>query len=320
MPSASRTAALAALALTATLSGCGLGAGTSPRGVQLTVTSWFGAHTIGAFAHPRVSGEETVMSLLMRNARVGTSYGGAFVQSIDGHASSTGGAEPIGWFYFVNGVQAAAGAASTDVRSGDRIWWDLHDWSQSEESPAVVGSFPAPFATGLEGRRLPVRVECARASLRACRTVTARLAALGVHAGTGAIDTGAEPHTLRVLVGAWTAIRGSAGVNVIERGPRASGVYARFSASGAALTLLDAQGQTVGVLGGGAGILAATRHGADAPVWVVSGTDPAGVQRAARAFDAQELRNRFALAVSAAGTALSVPATRSALHGRPPPS
>jgi Domain of unknown function (DUF4430) len=304
-----RAALLAALVPAAALAGCGLGAGNSPHVVRLAVTSEFGAGTIRAWADAHVHGEDTMMSVLMRNANVGTSDGGNFVQSIDGHAAGQRGSEPIGWFYFVDGVQAAKGAASTDVRSGDRIWWDLHDWSQSEESPAVVGSFPAPFTTGLEGRRLPVRVECQRPASQPCRTVVTRLRALGVLVGGGAIDPGEETGTLRVLVGTWSAIRNAAQVSTIEQGPRASGVYARFNNAGASLSVLDEQGRTVAALGAGAGLVAATRHGEDAPVWVISGTDAAGVQRAAGAFDVNDLRDRFALALSSTGADVPLPAS-----------
>ncbi len=201
------------------------------------------------------------------------------------------------------------------MHSGDRIWWDLHDWSQSEDSPAVVGSFPAPFTTGLQGGRLPVPVDCAPASSPSCRTVAARLRGLGVPANLGAVDRREQSHTPRVLVGAWAAIRKAGYADTIERGPRASGVYARFFSDGARLAVLDPQGRTVARLGAGAGLVAATRHGEDAPVWVVSGTDAAGVQRAASAFDAGDLRDRFALALTASGAGLSVPATADASIG-----
>jgi hypothetical protein len=305
-------AAVTALLLAPALAGCGLGAGNSPQRVALVVTRDFGASTIGDWSAPRVSGEDTVMSLLVRNASVGTSDGGGFVQSIDGHAAGQQGSEPVGWFYFVNGVQSAKGAAATDVRSGDRVWWDLHDWSQSEESPAVVGSFPAPFTTGLEGKRLAVRVECALPSSSACLEVAARLRTLGVRASVGAIDRGEVPSTLRVLVGAWAAIRDAGHVSTLEEGPRASGVYARFSAGGATLDALDDRGRTVAALGAGAGLVAATRHGEDAPVWVVSGTDEAGVHRAAGAFDVEDLRDRFALTLDPAGAKVAVPAVPAA--------
>jgi hypothetical protein len=86
------------------LAGCGLGAGPTPSAVKLVVTSGFGASTIRDWSSPRLGGEETVMSLLMRNTSVGT--GDGFVQSIDGHAAGQQRGEPVGWFYFVNGVQA----------------------------------------------------------------------------------------------------------------------------------------------------------------------------------------------------------------------
>lgn len=299
-------AATLAATLAAVLAGCGLGAGNTPSGVQLTVTSDFGARLVHAWSAPQMSGEETVMSLLMRNARVGTSDGGGFVESIDGRSSEQSEGEPVGWFYFVNGVLAPKGAAETAVHSGDRIWWDLHDWSQSEEVPAVVGSFPAPFTTGLDGRRLPVRVECAALASAACTEVSERLRALGVQATVAALGPVPSSRTLCVLVGAWTAIGHAPPVRTIEQGPRASGVYARFSPSGETLTLLDERGRKARTLAAGAGLVAATGSGA-APVWVVTGTDEAGVLSAAGAFAASELRDHFALALAPGGARLPAP-------------
>ena len=54
---------------------------------------------------------------------------------------------------------AIQGAASTKVHPGDHIWWDRHDWSQTDHVPAVVGSFPEPFLNGLGGKRLPIDPE-----------------------------------------------------------------------------------------------------------------------------------------------------------------
>ena len=87
----------------------------------------------------------------------------------------------------------------------------------------------------------------------------------------------------------------------LRSGPQASGVYARFSASGTVLTLLDQQAHAVQTLAAGAGLIAATRTGEDAPVWAVTGTDTAGVDRAAAALDSATLKNRFAVAVGASG-------------------
>jgi hypothetical protein len=299
---ATKVHALVAAGLAAVLAaGCGLGAGAAPSAVQLIVTRDFGARVLSPRRAPRVHGQETVMSLLLRNDAVTTRYGGGFVQSIDGLAGGQEAGRPVDWFYYVNGVEASKGAAATNVHPGDHIWWDRHDWSQTDDVPAVVGSFPEPFLNGIGGKRLPVRVECAAVQGDPCRTVTARLRALGVPAAIAAIGSGGGPSTLRVLVGIWTALDGDVAARGIERGPRVSGVYAGFSADGKTLTLLDQDGRAARMLTAGAGLLAATRQGEEAPVWVVTGTDAAGLELAARTLRQSALRSRFAIALSAQG-------------------
>jgi hypothetical protein len=295
---------MAALAL----AGCGLGAGPTPGGVGLLVTRDFGAGALRVPSAPRVQGSETVMSLLMRNATVQTRYGGGFVESIDGDSGGRSAAgAPEDWFYYVNGVEAPEGAAQRRVHPGDRIWWDLHDWSQSEGVPAVVGSFPEPFLHGIEGRRLPVRVECSSPRGGACTRVAHALLALGVPAGVSTIAPSDEAQTLRVLVGPWATVRDDPAARSIESGPRASGVYARLSADGRTLTLLDPEGHATRTLTSGAGLIAATRYSGGAPVWVLTGTDAGGVDLAAGAFAEGPLHARFAVALMPPSTVLALP-------------
>ena len=297
---------VALLACIAALAGCGLGAGPAPTAVKLLVTSDFGARAIDPVASPVIRGQETVMSLLLRNHHVTTRFGGGFVQSIEGLAGGTEGGRPVDWFYYVNGVEAPEGAAATNVHPGDHIWWDHHDWSQTAHTPAVVGSFPEPFLNGLAGKRLPVRVECADATGRACRTVAERLRHAHVPAAIAAIGAGGGK-TLRVMVGPWTAVRAEQGIRGIEKGPATSGVYARVTSEGSSISLLDPDGKTVRTLAAGAGLIAATRQEEDAPLWVVTGTDASGVEAAAQAFDQSSLENRFAVATMA-GQTISLPA------------
>ncbi len=293
--------------------GCGIGAGSAPSAVKLLVTADFGARPIGAQGPPKVVGEETVMSLLERNHKVKTRFGGGFVQSIDGVSGGTEGGRPADWFYYVNGLEAVKGAAATTVHAGDHVWWDHHDWSQTEDVPAVVGSFPEPFVNGYGGKRYPVRVECADAAGKPCQTVLERLRAAGVPAAVSAIGPGGEM-VLRVLVGPWSEVKREPEVARIEQGPRLGGVYARMAADGSSLTVLDADGRAVRTLGGGTGLIAATRQGEFAPAWVVTGTDAAGLEAAADAFDETSLDRRFAIAVTSAGT-IPLPAATQASAG-----
>jgi hypothetical protein len=294
-----RRAALLALlgALAALPAGCGAGPGKAPGETRLTVTQDFGSRAQHELRAPKVSGSETVMRLLQRNAKVTTRFGGGFVQSIDGIAGGRRAGRPLDWFYYVNGVEASRGAAATRLRAGDRVWWDRHDWSAAMRIPAVVGSFPEPFVHGIDGKRLPVRVECAAPGTPPCRQVSQRLGSY-VSVATGGLLTAPVEQTLRVLVGPWTALRRDHAVSEIARGPAASGVYARLLDGGRAIAALDAHGQTVRKLRAGTGLVAATAVGDGRPTWVVTGTDDAGVAAAARAFREGTLAHRFALAVS----------------------
>ncbi|HEX5310111.1 MAG TPA: DUF4430 domain-containing protein [Solirubrobacteraceae bacterium] len=302
------------------LAGCGLGAGNTPKGVQLTVTRDFGARVLLRKGAPRAVGEETVMSLLRRNAAVSTRFGGGFVQSIDGVQGGSEGGDQVDWFYYVNGVEATKGAAATVVHPGDRVWWDRHDWSQTDNVPAVIGSFPQPLLSGYEGKRVPVRVECVEVESTSCQGVLDRLRSLGVLAAVASVSGGDEPYTLRVLVGQLSQLAADPGVHQIEAGPRYSGVYARFGAGAKALQLLDGKGQTVLTLGARSGLLAATRYREEAPVWVVSGTDEAGVERAAGALSETALRDRFAIALPETGGPIGLPVPEPVARTAVPPA
>jgi hypothetical protein len=247
------------------------------------------------------------MSMLMRNATVTTRYSGGFVESVDGLSGGHEEGQPVDWFYYVNGVEASVGAAATNVHPGDHVWWDRHDWSQTDSVPAVVGSFPEPFLNGVRGKRLPVRIECSSLSSAPCRRVAAELRAQSVPAALAGIGPGGEPESLHVVVGPWSAVRGAQGTNTVEQGPQASGIYARIAANGSSIAALDEKGRVARTLTADAGLIAATRYGEQAPVWLITATDEAGLELAARAFNRTALENRFALALQPGGAALPLP-------------
>ena len=302
---------IAAVAVGATVlvalaaSGCGLGPGGGTSNVSLTVTRGFGQSSMARITESKVPGSETVMRMLERSLRVQTKYGGGFVESIDGHA---GDSSRLDWFYYVNGIEAPAGAASTAVHHGDRIWWDLHDWSATDTIPAVVGSFPEPFVHGVGGKRLPTALECGADTHDACEKVTAELKAIGVPAPSQLLGTGSGQDSLAVVVGTWADLQRSLAATLIQHGPQASGVYARFAGkNGASLQLLNPRGDVVRTLGAGAGLVAATADHNSQPTWLITGTDPAGVLAAANAVTESRLQDHFALAVSSSGADLPVP-------------
>jgi hypothetical protein len=304
VPFRALTAAVLASAVVLACAACGLGPGPGTGGVDLNVTRGFGGQPIRSLSSDRVPGSETVMRMLQRSFRVRTRYGGGFVQSIDGYSGSGAGRD---WFYYVNGIQAKQGAATTAVHKGDRIWWDLHDWRVTNSIPAVVGSYPEPFVHGAGGKRFPTTLECGHGVATACKRVTAALSADHVPVASQLIGTGSGPDTLGVVVSTWAEVRPEVAGQLISRGPGASGVYARFTGpAGDRLELLNPSGQVVRTLGPGAGLIAATADSSSAPTWLITGTDAAGVAAAARALTPQALHNHFALAVQGA-TRLPVP-------------
>ncbi|MGI8411244.1 MAG: DUF4430 domain-containing protein [Solirubrobacteraceae bacterium] len=292
--------------------GCGLGPGPGTGDVTVTVTHAFGSAKVATITQSKVPGSETVMRLLTRSFSVQTRYGGGFVESIDGAAGTS---SHLDWFYYVNGIQGSAGAAATTVHRGDRIWWDRHDWSATNSIPAVVGSFPEPFVHGIGGKRFPTTVECAHDLEAACARVSAELGSAGVPAASQLLGTGSGTDTLGVVVGTWGELHSGIAAHLIEHGPSASGIYARFSGPrGEALELLGPDGQTVRTLHAGAGLIAATADSTSEPTWLVTGTDAAGVLAAARALTPARLHDAFALAVQG-NTDLPLP-----LQGATPPS
>ena len=289
------------IAVAAALAGCSIGAGAERDGTaQLRVTRDFGRVQMRSAQKPDVREGDTVMRFLNSRAKVDTRYGGRFVQSIDGLAGTTSG-QKRDWFYFVNGIEAPTGAADRKLEPGDVIHWDYRRWDAAQRVPAIVGSFPEPFIHGAEGKRFPTRIECAEREAAACSAVASRLASVDVPAGYGSLGAQAHGEVLRVMVGRWDELRDLAALELLEQEPRASGVFARFRDGGRKLELLDDSGRAVRTAGASAGLVAAIVPDGQQPVWVVTGTDDAGVDAAAALLRAQPLRNAYAVAATPSG-------------------
>jgi hypothetical protein len=286
------TAVAAALVAALATAGCGLGPGTDIGRVDYTVTRDYGRTVILDREIGDVKESDTVIRLLDRNAEITTRYGGGFVQSIDGTAGGTSNGRSYDWFFYVNGVESSVGAADSTLEGGERVWWDYRDWTAAMQVPAVVGSWPQPFAGGYDGERHPVRIEC-RGGGDACGLVRQRVGAAAAE-GTG--KSAGDP--IRVLVGPWARLRADPVAALLERGPGYSGIFATFASRGGGFVLrgLGEDGQPAREFGAGAGLVAATRRYEAAPVWMVTGARQAGVRAAAGLLDAADLRNHYAIA------------------------
>ena len=292
----------AVLLVAVALSGCGLGPGSdqSGDGASVRVTRDFGRELLSAERFPTIREGETVMRALRARRDVKTRFGGGFVQSIDGlSGQGAGGSED--WFFYVNGIESAVGAADYDLSPGDLVQWDHRDWRETMDVRAIVGAFPEPFLHGLDGRRFPVRVECEDAAADPCEQVKDRLTQAGVPATGATLGASGNQEVIRVVVATWPRVRELVSTRVVEQGPRESGVFARYTDGGAVLELLDERGEVVESAGPETGLVAALRPAEKEFVWLVTGGDEEGVERAAGAFDGRTLRDAFAVAVTREG-------------------
>ena len=272
------------------------------------MTRDYGAEQVLEASESSPAESETVIRFLDREAEITTRYGGGFIQSIDGTSGEVSDGRSSDWFFFVNGTESPTGAAEVPVEGGDRVWWDYRDWSDAISTPFVVGSWPEPFLQGSAGTDLmPVRIEC-EGDRAPCDLVRERLSDEGADASIeragAAGPEGAD--ALRLLVGPWSKVGSDPAAATLERGPQTSGVFARFAAGGTRLEALDDHATAARRLGAGAGLVAGVRHGDDPAIWVVTGTDARGVEAAADLLDADDLRDRYAVAATPDG-ALALP-------------
>ena len=296
-----RTVGLAGLLFSGLLlAGCGLGPGEDTGDAMLLVTRDYGAEVVVDEKVP-VNESSTAMRMLDGKVDIETTYGGDFLQSVNGDEGGSKGGRYFDWFFSVNGIVAERGSAQFPAKGGDKIWWDYRDWTDAMEVGAVVGSYPAPFSTGYDDRDWGIEIEC-HGDEAACRMVENQLE------GDGAtVEPGAE--NIRLLVGTFGDLLPEPELKRLHRGPAASGVFATFGPGGLvsesgkrepalAVEGLRIDGSVAREFEPDAGLVAAMRRGEDPPVWLITGGTDEAVKMAAAALNPEDLERRYAAVVS----------------------
>lgn len=297
----------AAVALTAIVAGCG-GEENEREGAAVTqrITREFGRKLVAAREEVGLDGNRTVLQLLRNHHDVDTWSERGWLESLEGLKAGERGEAQTSWVLNVNGIEADEAPRDYRLHDGDVVQWDYRDWYTLFSVRATVGAFPETFSRGAFGRRFPTTVECADARARACLRVKRILRRAGV-AVDGSRPPGPRPPVLsvrraRVLVGPWKRWRDRPWPARIDRGARYSGVFANFDEEAKSIRLLDWDARTVRSVGAGSGLVAAIRPTEQDLLWVVTGVDAAGVDRAAHALGSDELRDAFALVVAPGGS------------------
>lgn len=255
--------------------GCGGGDESGPS-TTLLVTRDFGtANVMDSKKVPATKGL-TAMRQLQSHAEVETTYGGRFVNSIDG-LKGGGGKD---WLFYVDGVDSDKAATEIRLSGVETVQWDFHPWQAVKLTGAIVGAFPEPLRTrGAE-------VACADDESVGCQSTRKALEAAGID-----IDNPGED-AATVNVGTWNDLRGRDGVPDVSGPPAESGVFASFT--GNELGLADASGAVVRSARPDSGLVFAYRAG-DKLGWVITGATENGVRAAADSLGRDTLRGRFAV-------------------------
>ena len=126
------------------------------------MTRDFGRELLSSATRSKLREEQTAMRLLQRQQRREDALRRP-LRPVDRRPGGRGRRRLGDWFYFVNGFEADVGAAEYELSPGDVVQWDYRNWRGTPDVRAIVGAFPEPFVHGIEGKRRPVRVECADA-------------------------------------------------------------------------------------------------------------------------------------------------------------
>lgn len=247
--------------------------------VRLVVTRDYGKVII--FNQWVPAQQQDALNLTIAHLDVKTSYGGSFINSINGlesgYTGKIGKREKSDWFFYFNGVLAGAGAGDIKTKTGDVVWWDYHDWGASTFTPAMIGAFPNPFSNGV------VLVYSSSAQGAASRLVTG-LDKQGIkqvqlqEATNEVINKRQRPV---ILLGLREEIMALPAIQALNSNPQRTGLFCGFTDSGFKL-LNAAMQEGRAVKGGGSACIEATANGmGDAnPLWLVIAEDERGLERA----------------------------------------
>jgi hypothetical protein len=276
--------------------------------VQVVVTRDFGRETI-LDEKVILSVPTSALEALKQVAQVETAYGGGFVRGINGTSSQFRGAASSkkDWFVFINGMLANTGALDYTLQTGDIMQWDYHTWSFHQSVPAITGSFPQPFSGGYAGQIRPASIVYGEDFREQGNSLKQTLTGSGVQnvklIGIAGLNAKDKQEDNLILIGA----ADDSLVIELNRNWRRLGFFAYLENS--RLVTLTASGQPADTYGAGTGWIQAVQNpwnpngiGADENVvWLVTGTDQAGVKAAAARLTTGNVELKYTCAAVIAG-------------------
>lgn len=307
------------LLITLQLSGCAIESAKDTNEsvtVRVVVTEDFGNELLLEQKFDVPAGS-SAMSSLKQVAEVETSYGGGFVDSINGLSSGyTGRAgKKLDWFVYFNGIMSKTGALDYTIRSGDVQSWDYHDWNCRMFTPAVIGYYPEPFLHGYAGMISPTVIVYDSGYDAEASSLETALLNLGVDdvssSAVSELSDSTKESANIILIG---EVDSNALLSELNDAWDRLGFFARFSDG--IITVYSGDGSVTSEYGPGTGVIQATQSpwnpkgtgACENVVWMVSGTDVSGVRSSVDILVNHHDRIEYAFAVVAVnGSVIKVP-------------
>ncbi len=239
----------------------------------------------------KLGNDTSAMDALGQVAEIETSYGGGFVDAINGVSSQYGGSNSArtDWFIYLNGIQSDVGALDYTLYPGDVEHWDFRDWRFHHFVPAIIGDFPEPFLHGYEGDIRPVLVVYQDNFNKEAEILAKHLLQLGVKdvaiTEFAHLDDGDKESCNIILLGDMNYEPVAELNDVWKR----LGFYACFEAG--KLQVFNCQGELAAEYAAGCGLIQSTQNpwnpdgigACENVVWMLSGIDAQGVKSAVEA-------------------------------------
>ena len=235
-----------------------------------------------------VAPDTSAMAALIQVAEVETTYGGGFVNAINEVRSGYAGSQKskADWFFYVNGIQSNVGALDYKLHDGDVQRWDFHDWSFRHFIPAIIDGFPSAFRNGFGGEVRPTLIVYQDNMGRLAEKLEKDLVQLAVNdVGVRSLGelTDSEKESSNLLL---ICLPDHSLISELNQNWQRLGFFAYFENSN--LVVLDTGGELTAKFGDGTGLIQATQNpwntkgigACENVVWMISGTDEAGVESA----------------------------------------
>ncbi len=270
---------------------------------QIVITSRFG-QIPGQNQAIDIDANTSIMAALQQMSDVETKYGGGFVHDINEVRSEYG--DNMDWLVYVNGIQTRTGASDYQLLPGNMTQWDFHDWRFRMFTPAIIGAFPRPFLYGYDGKVYPTTIVSTASFTGEADALATKLQESGVEQISTALfkelDTDTQNFHNLILIADMDSELITELNDIWDR----MGFFVHFENH--KLVVFDGKGKRAYEFDTGTGVIQATQNpwnlkgigACENVVWMISGTDEAGVKVAVDALlnRSDKLKHAFAAVVT----------------------